>query len=351
MSLPRLHFSILIIFLLTSVGCHPVSRASIPKPVAVTPSSLPSPHPTRQWTQPPTNEATPTAATATLAPSPLSLTKTPSPTPLPCGEAYCVYQGHFLLQRPISSDFRDIIDPTYRYGSTQDGQRETHHGVEFVNSTGTPVLAAAEGEVIVAGDDFNARYADYPAFYGNVVIIEHHFSMLNKPLYTLYAHLSRVAVEVGQLVKPGDIIGYVGATGTAIGSHLHFEVRFGENDYQHTRNPELWLIPKIGENSQPYGVLAGKILDEYGNPIYVPTVVLEQLAQDGTTIRKYYLETYADASVHSDDEWQENFVIGDLSPGPYRLKFVARGLQVHNIDIFPGMVTLYTFDANRQNDE
>lgn len=295
------------------------------------PSITPSPLPTDTHTPVPT-------ATATATPLP--------PTPTPCPPDVCTYPGHFLLARPISADFVDEIDPTYRYGSNQGGARKTHHGVEFVNSQGTPVLAAADGIVIVAGNDYQTPYADFPVFYGNLVIIEHELPGIADPVFTVYGHLFEVQAEAGQRVSAGDPIGLVGFTGAAIGEHLHFEVRYGENSYRATRNPELWLQPHSDGNGQPHGVIAGKILDEFGSPIPIPSITIEQLSDDGRqTLATYYVDSYADWTVNGDEALSENFVIADLPAGKYRLSFVARGLQTYEVDVLPGMITLITFDA------
>lgn len=90
-------------------------------------------------------------------------------------------------------------------------------------------------QMVFAGDDGQTLLAWVPAFYGNVIVLEH--LLAGEKLYTLYGHLSRVGVSIGQAVKTGEPIGEVGASGTAIGSHLHFEVRRGANDYFSTRNP------------------------------------------------------------------------------------------------------------------
>ena len=76
-------------------------------------------------------------------------------TPTPCSDEVCVYPNHFFLKRPILSPGNDAVDGTYRFGSTQSGKREPHHGVEMLNGFGTPVYAAADGVVVVAGDDVN----------------------------------------------------------------------------------------------------------------------------------------------------------------------------------------------------
>ena len=253
--------------------------------------------------------------------------------------------------RPISLTGVDTIDPTYRYGGTQDGVRETHHGVEFVNPQGTPVLAAADGVVVVAGNDYQTSHADLPGFYGNLVIIEHKLPGIDDPIFTLYGHLYEVQVEIGQQVLAGDQIGLVGFTGWAIGEHLHFEVRYGENSYRQTRNPDLWLHPHDDENGEPHGAIAGRILDEFGSPIYIPSLVIEQISpEDDVVIIAYYLETYADWTVNGDNNLNENFALGDLPAGEYRVSFVARGLQVYEVDVLPGQVTMIVFDARESGE-
>lgn len=280
----------------------------------------------------------------------------PTPTPLPCTDEFCIHAGHFILQRPIAAELVDIVDSTYRYGNTANGLRKTHHGVEFVNPQGTPVLAAADGMVIIAGTDYQEPLADFPAFYGNVVVIEHTFPDTQlpddlRPVYTLYGHLSEVRAEVGQTVHAGDTVGLVGFTGAAIGEHLHFEVRQGENAYNSTRNPELWLAPHLDENQLPTGALAGRVVDEYGNSIYIPTVTIEQFdPASGDTLKVYYLESYADWTVNGDNEWGEAFALGDIPAGQYRVSFVARGLQTYEIEVLPGLVTVITFDAGKTGD-
>ncbi len=86
-----------------------------------------------------------------------------------------------------------------------------HSGIDIGASAGSNVIAAASGEIL---------QASYMGGYGNAVLIYH-----GGGLATLYAHLSGFAVQTGQKVKQGQIIGYVGSTGFTTGPHLHFEVR------------------------------------------------------------------------------------------------------------------------------
>jgi len=105
------------------------------------------------------------------------------------------------------------------------------------------LIAAGDGEVVFADADKKTKFSPWNNFYGNVIVIRHADEM-----YTLYAHLSEILVQVGDQVQAGDEIGKVGQTGGATGSHLHFEVRKGGDytDYFSTENPELWTLPPEG---------------------------------------------------------------------------------------------------------
>jgi murein DD-endopeptidase MepM/ murein hydrolase activator NlpD len=86
-----------------------------------------------------------------------------------------------------------------------------HEGVDLGAAYGTPIAAAAAGNVI---------YAGWEGGYGNLVVIDH-----GGGLATAYGHQSQIAVSLGQSVAQGQTIGYVGSTGHSTGPHLHFEVR------------------------------------------------------------------------------------------------------------------------------
>ncbi len=95
-----------------------------------------------------------------------------------------------------------------------------NNGVDIAALTGTPVLAAADGQVIVA------RNSGYNGGYGDMIIIKH-----NGNIQTVYAHLNSVGVATGQYVSKGQTIGTVGNTGRSTGPHLHFEVRGAKNPF------------------------------------------------------------------------------------------------------------------------
>ncbi len=265
--------------------------------------------------------------------------------PTLCPRESCDTQNTFLLERPIKLPGRNTIDGSYRFGSTQGGRRDPHHGVEFLNSLGTSVFAAADGDVIVAGNDQTMQYGPYYNFYGNLVILAHRFPEQQETLFTLYAHLSEVVVATGDKVQAGEQIGSVGMSGAATGSHLHFEVRLGENDYAAVRNPELWLEPLLDETGSLQGALAGKLIPPVGYYLNVPSIVIEQLTdKDSDVLSRVYIGTYEEGVLKSQSPWNESFAVGDLTSGWYRVSFVQYGLQQREFQVYPGELTMISFD-------
>lgn len=239
-----------------------------------------------------------------------------------------------MFALPIAG--QDIwVDPTYRYGSTQGKTRVPHHGVEFPAAFGAPVLAAADGVVWYAGDDRQTLFAPWPNFYGNVVILEHTFSSALYPrLYTLYAHLSRVDVSAGQAIRAGDTLGLVGMSGSATGSHLHFEVRLEAARYASTLNPELYLRPSAGR-----GALVLRLINQEGHFLST-TLTLQGPTEEGNTF-PLAIETYATETINPQSRWQENIGLGNLPAGRYRLTYIYWGkLYEHWVVIEDGKLTV-----------
>jgi murein DD-endopeptidase MepM/ murein hydrolase activator NlpD len=291
----------------------------------------------------PTLEATEAPAQTEAPPSSTEIPAEPGFKPGPCEQEVCIVSFQFPLKRPIAPPGRVTVDPSYRFESSDHGKRDPHHGVEFLNSQGTPVLAAADGEVVVAGDDLKTTYGLFPNMYGNLVVLQHNVPGFDVPIFTLYAHLFTINVQVGDQVKAGDKIGEVGRTGSATGSHLHFEVRYGENAYAASRNPELWLAPLTDEDGQHEGALAGRILDAQDKPIVIDNIVLEQLAGAGSPPKEtFYLNTYSENRMAGLDPWGESFAIGDLPPGEYQISFFRNGMQQLTVQVEPGSLTLVT---------
>ena len=108
------------------------------------------------------------------------------------------------INATVTSEYGYRIHPVY-------GTRRLHAGMDIGAPGGTAIASANSGIVIFAGRQGG---------YGNTIIVDH-----GGGITTLYAHQSRLGASVGQAVDRGDIIGFVGATGTATGNHLHFEVR------------------------------------------------------------------------------------------------------------------------------
>lgn len=91
------------------------------------------------------------------------------------------------------------------------GTRRFHSGIDIGAPSGTPVVATATGTVVSAG---------WNGGYGKAVVIQH-----NDTQQTLYGHLSEIAVQPGQQITQGTVLGLVGSTGNSTGPHLHFEER------------------------------------------------------------------------------------------------------------------------------
>ncbi|MFF7980322.1 M23 family metallopeptidase [Streptomyces sp. NPDC007901] len=109
-----------------------------------------------------------------------------------------------------------------------------HSGQDFAVPSGTDVVAAHGGTVVKAGGN---GAGDGPA-YGNAVVIRH-----GNGKYSQYAHLSRIDVRIGQIVKTGQHIARSGNTGNSSGPHLHFEIRTTPN-YGSAVDPVAFLRAK-----------------------------------------------------------------------------------------------------------
>ena len=111
------------------------------------------------------------------------------------------------------------------YISDHFGGYRHHKGLDIAAPYGTPIYAAASGTVTETGTGWNGGY-------GNAVKISHDDGNV-----TYYAHMSSIAINYGDYVVKGQLIGYVGSTGSSTGNHLHFEVRAGS----YYENPEDYV--------------------------------------------------------------------------------------------------------------
>jgi len=117
----------------------------------------------------------------------------------------------------VSSPFGYRIDPFT-------GKRTFHRGIDIATNFGNPVAATADGSVIEAA---------YDKFFGRTVIISH-----GEGVVTQYCHLDKYIVKAGQRIKRGDLLGYIGKTGKALGPHLHYEVRINNTSV----NPYNYIL-------------------------------------------------------------------------------------------------------------
>lgn len=258
---------------------------------------------------------------------------TPEPAPGDAFDRTGEIRDHYWLARPFPRDtsgaIHDYASRNYPYGTTGGGGFSTHLGLDFENGFGTAILAAGSGTVVYAGNDSQNQFGPRLDYYGNLVVIQH--DMLTpegEPLFTLYGHMSRLAVETGDYVELQQQIGQVGSTGVALGSHLHLEVRIGDPyDYTRTVNPDLWVRPWA-----QFGTLAGRIYDAHGDRLYNTTITVKRV---GITGSDRYTYAYADDVINSDMYYGEHFVIGDLPAGEYQVT-----VSIRRVVRFKGTVTV-----------
>lgn len=119
-----------------------------------------------------------------------------------------------IIERNARFAATPSIWPTYGEVSSRFGWRwgsDWHPGIDIANDYGTPIDAAADGTVV---------YSGWYSGYGKMIQIDHHNGIV-----TVYGHCSELLVNVGNSVKKGDTIAYMGSTGYSTGPHLHYEVR------------------------------------------------------------------------------------------------------------------------------
>lgn len=146
---------------------------------------------------------------------------------IPGYDMYCHWNTDVLFDRLSAAHFEhdtlrlqlgvhecDIAMPCPGEMTSPYGMRKgrMHYGVDLDLETGDPVVSAFSGMV---------RISKYNKTFGNVVVVRHY-----NGLETVYAHLSKLKVQPGDLIEAGDTLGLGGNTGRSYGSHLHFEVRF-----------------------------------------------------------------------------------------------------------------------------
>jgi|TARA_B100000959_G_scaffold1810_1_gene1984 murein DD-endopeptidase MepM/ murein hydrolase activator NlpD len=140
----------------------------------------------------------------------------------------------------VASGYGYRIHPIYK-------TRKLHTGMDFTAPKGTPIYATGDGKI--------AKVRRSRRGYGNHVIVDHGYGY-----QTLYAHMTKYIVYRGQKVKRGEIIGYVGNTGTSVAPHLHYEVIKNKrkinpvNYYYNDLSPEEYdkMIEISSQNNQSF---------------------------------------------------------------------------------------------------
>ncbi len=310
----------------------------------------------------PTLTASPVPPTATFTPSPTPTIASPTPTatlaPFPeealsgsqkpslvknlrtdldlAPIAYSPYE-HFYFSHPVPLDYLGQRVPSSRYGNDQHAENGAGHtGLDH----GTPILAAAEGEVIFSGYGLLTKFDNPEDPYGLAIVIQHDFGYDERPLYTVYAHLSQNLVEVGEHVDRGEEIARSGDTGFSSGPHIHFEVRIDENGHDHSRNPELWIRPPEGR-----GVLVGHVLNTLGNPIPGQSIKITNLDSGRHYWAYSYLTTH---NITADNYFGENFVFSDLPAGNYQVAvYYYTGAITQQLRIEAGQISYFTFSGTK----
>jgi murein DD-endopeptidase MepM/ murein hydrolase activator NlpD len=121
-------------------------------------------------------------------------------------------RGNIMSYTPMIWPAEGTISSRFGYRlSPFTGQREFHDGLDIANCQNTKIIATADGHISFAGENGG---------FGMLVVIDH-----GHGLTTRYAHLERISIKRGDMVKRGETIAYMGSTGRSTGTHLHYEVR------------------------------------------------------------------------------------------------------------------------------
>lgn len=182
-----------------------------------------------------------TEATEPVVTTAEETTAVPTPTTAPT-ETTAKEEPAYITT--FAMPFADAAHGGVDYRVTQDFS-STHGGIDIGVYWGNPILASTDGKVVYAYNDGDLGESDLRWTYGTFVVIESPDGIYR----TYYAHMSRRAVNVGDEVKQGDVVGYSGNTGRVsssstskyAGTHLHFEVRVLTGGTFVKRDPKLYL--------------------------------------------------------------------------------------------------------------
>ena len=246
-----------------------------------------------------------------------------------------IAEPHFWLRRPLPGGGRQLINQDFPYGWDANGRLLLHNGVDIAEELGTPLLAVADGTVLVAQSDFNAWYGWRCDWYGHLVVLELDQKWQNQPVYVLYGHVLNINVEPGQHVVRGEQVAEIGFGGAALSPHLHFEVRMGSNEFGSTRNPMLWLDP-----GDTRSVIVGRLIDPLKRPWQGATLDLLGKEDGVNNGRSWSYLGDPQQLANSDEGWAENFVFSDVRPGEYTIHTTIQGVEYRaDISVQAGQVS------------
>lgn len=288
----------------------------------------------------------------------------PSEAPPNCGtatEREPADPARAWLGRPVAdADGNPYLDPTRPYGAPADGV-PPHSGVDLNNPPGTPVRALGDGIVAAAGPREDGEVTI-------VVLYEGHPD--GRGVYSEFRNVTGLEVAAGQRVRAGQILAAVGSPATPGRRHLHVEIHVAEptdpanaagetEDVadpaadpdgadkgradpgragpvvppRRTVNPYLWIEPLPGT-----GVIAGRVDDARGEP--APGIRIHGVAPAWPEeTPSASVVTYAEG-VRADPVYGENFAIGDLPEGGYRLYARVDGHDIAAfVQVEPGRVS------------
>ena len=329
------------------------------EPVLATEMPPPTKAPPLTATPVPTTVPTVTSS-PTLAPT-TAPTTTPIPSPTTEPDRYCpqtpplkpeysrfylsakkwpepdetIAQTHFWMSSPLPGAGRVLTNQRFPYGWDENGRLLIHNGVDMAEDLGMPLLAVADGTVVVAQSDYSAWYGWRCDWYGHLVVIELDESWQDQPIYALYGHILNIIVEPGERVVRGQPLAEVGIGGAATHPHLHFEVRVGENEFNKTRNPMLWLDP-----GSTRGVIAGRLVDPEGRPWQgVPLALVND--ESGEILPSWSYLGDPQNLMKPDEGWAENFVFSDVPPGNHHVVTQIQSIEYQAaVQVTPGQVSV-----------
>lgn len=336
------------------IGCQTAVSTAILPTLQPTPTATYTATPTQTAVPPthtPTSTHTPTATpTATYTPTPTA-TATPLPTPpivgtpidrtcpdpaplRPLYDRYylpfdrwpkpdpAVETPHFWLAHPFAGGDRLLSNQNFPYGWDDNGRLLLHNGVDIAEPLGTPILAVADGTIVVAQADEAELYGWRCNWYGHLVVLLLDQRWNDQPVYVLYGHVLNLTVEAGQHVKQGEQVAEVGFGGAAVAPHLHLEVRVGSNTFGSTRNPMLWFPP-----SPRRGLIVGRLVSSEGQAWQGVDLHLQSVDDSNESRTTWSYLGDPDHLANPDEGFGENFVFADVRPGQYELLVTVQGVE------------------------